>query len=128
MTNISRTILNTQLFLPDPMRLNTYNWEVYKIAIHALCHANHLQEHLERHAHADGPCAHEDDLRKWDEDDQLCKALIVLNIQPELLGRACKIREAYHSKDRGAAYLWELVNGCEGYFSGPACKKRREAC
>ncbi|KAI0667870.1 hypothetical protein C8Q78DRAFT_1081750 [Trametes maxima] len=118
-----------QLFLPDSMRLNAYNWEVYKIAILALCHTNHLHEHLERQAPAGGPCVHEDALRKWGEDDELCKVLIVLNIQPELLARACKIREAYHSRDRSAAYLWELMNGCEGYFAGHMCKRCcREVC
>ncbi len=123
-----RPIINTQLFLPEPLRLNSYNWEVYKIAIHALCFANDLQEHLAKHAYEGRPCGDGDDAarRKWGDDDQLCKALIVLNIQPEMLGRACEIREAYHSRERCAAYLWDLVVRYEGHY--PGCKKRKESC
>ncbi|KAL1944974.1 hypothetical protein VTO73DRAFT_2594 [Trametes versicolor] len=124
-----RTIVNAQLFLPEPLRLNSYNWEVYKIAIHALCYANDLQEHLAKHAYEGRLCGgpqDEEARRKWGDDDQLCKALIVLNIQPEMLGRACEIREAYHSRERGAAYLWDLVVRYEGHY--PGCKKRKESC
>lgn len=124
-----RTIVNAQLFLPEPLRLNSYNWEVYKIAIHALCYANDLQEHLAKHAYEGRLCGgpqDEEARRKWGDDDQLCKALIILNIQPEMLGRACEIREAYHSRERGAAYLWDLVVRYEGHY--PGCKKRKESC
>ena len=125
---MGRIIINEQLFLPELMRLNTYNWEVYKIAIHALCHANGLQDHLEKHVFDGAVCAPLDDpgARRWAEDDQLCKALIVLNIHPEMLERACDIRAAYLSEERGAAYLWELVVRYEGCF--PAPRKRREVC
>ena len=101
-----RIIINTQLFLPESLRLNSYNWEVYKIAIHALCFANDLQEHLSKHScdgRLCGGAQDEDAHRKWAEDDQFCKALIVLNIQPEMLSHVCEIREAYHSRERGAA-------------------------
>ncbi|KAI0819138.1 hypothetical protein BC628DRAFT_1424040 [Trametes gibbosa] len=124
-----RIIINTQLFLPESLRLNSYNWEVYKIAIHALCFANDLQEHLSKHScdgRLCGGAQDEDAHRKWAEDDQFCKVLIVLNIQPEMLSHACEIREAYHSRERGAAYLWDLVIRCEGYY--PGCKKRKDIC
>ncbi|KAI0630570.1 hypothetical protein C8Q77DRAFT_1133971 [Trametes polyzona] len=129
-TTMARTIVNTQLFLPEPFRLTAYNWEVYKIAIHALCFANELQEHLVKHTYEGRFCLgaqqDEDARRKWNEDDQLCKALIVLNIQPDMLARACDIREAYHSRDRPAAFLWDLVVRYENHY--PTCKKRKEIC
>ncbi|KAM5534659.1 hypothetical protein V8D89_011671 [Ganoderma adspersum] len=66
----------SSFLLPEHLRLTRKNWAAYKLVIPILCALRGVDDHL-RNGRPDGRVPN----KKWEEDDTLCKAIILFNIK-----------------------------------------------
>ncbi|KAI0832113.1 hypothetical protein BC628DRAFT_585153 [Trametes gibbosa] len=81
---ISSRALTSELFLPTHHQLGPYNWLEFKYAIETILRVKGLP--LAHLRHSECPRVHatdEDALAQWAADDELCKAIVVLNVRSD---------------------------------------------
>ena len=66
----------SSFLLPEHLRLTRKNWIAYKLVIPILCALRGVDDHL-RNGRPNGRVPN----KKWDDDDTLCKAIILFNIK-----------------------------------------------
>ncbi|EIW58265.1 uncharacterized protein TRAVEDRAFT_47430 [Trametes versicolor FP-101664 SS1] len=105
-TPITSSILTSELFLPNHLRLGSDNWLEFKLAIETILRAKGLPlTHLKctpgcPTALGTDHTAHE----RWAADDELCKAVILLNVRSEHMHLAEMEHEQW-----AAADLWAML-------------------
>ncbi|PIL25135.1 hypothetical protein GSI_13024 [Ganoderma sinense ZZ0214-1] len=86
----------SSLLLPEHLRLTRWSWAGYKETIPVLCALRGVDDHL----HNGRPEGQVLD-KKWEEDDTLCKAIILFNITD----RSC-LERVFVSSRSDASQIW----------------------
>ena len=68
------------IFFPEPLRLGTASWPEYKHAVETACELTGVSANLAS-SPARGPALLAVDKADWQRQDELCKAIITLNIK-----------------------------------------------
>ncbi|KAH9847313.1 hypothetical protein C2E23DRAFT_522711 [Lenzites betulinus] len=97
--------ITSELFIPTPHQLGPYNWLEFKLVIETLLRVKNLP--LAHLRHSECPHTHaadKDALARWAADDELCKALIVLNVRSDHL-RIAQLEHEHYT----AAEVWNML-------------------
>ncbi|KAI0774764.1 hypothetical protein BD413DRAFT_655235 [Trametes elegans] len=96
-------ILSTDLFLPEHLRLGSTNWLEFKLAIETVLQVKGIPlAHLKSSECPRAPYLGGE--KTWAEDDQLCKAIVLLNVRPDHVRFATLAHEPW-----SAAEVWETL-------------------
>lgn len=116
----------SELFLPSHLQLDLSsfggppNWEAYRHAIMTILRVKGLDGHLAASPEPTSVLI-EERSKGWDDDDELCKALITLNVKHDF--KTLKWHAEDQAQKTASAVWWELgehVDGARGNQAGPA--------
>lgn len=102
---ITTNILTSELFLPDHLRLGPDNWLEFKLAIETILRLKGLPlTHFKYTKSPTARCTDQAAHERWAADDELCKAVILLNVRSEHMYFAAMEHEQW-----AAADLWAML-------------------
>ncbi|KAI0642141.1 hypothetical protein C8Q79DRAFT_887671, partial [Trametes meyenii] len=97
--------LGSELFFPDHLRLGPSNWLEFKLAVETLFRVKNLPLAHLKHVECPRSLSADKDAReRWAVEDQLCRAILLLNVRSSFLPFAELEHEQW-----GAAEVWDML-------------------